>query len=171
MSASDAPQTVACELEPFDSRCVADHAQGVRESLLGGNHRRESAFRQGAVADFTAAGAAHEAGLTHAEGREIVVQHEALGSFTRLQQLDALLVVLGSQCNGDQGLGFAAGEQGRAVSTRQNAGFDGDLADLVHRAAIGTAAADQHFVAEDALFKSVVALAGFGALLVAEGFQ
>ena len=77
------------------------------------------------------------------------MQHEALGGFARLQQFDALLVVLGAERHRDQRLGFAAREQRRTVGARQDAGFDGDLADFVERAAIGTAVILQHLVAED----------------------
>ena len=107
---------------------VADHAQRVGERLLVGNHGRERALGQRAVADFAAARAAHEADFADAERREVVVQHEALGGFAGLQQLDALLVVLGAQRDRHQRLRFAAREQRRAVRARQHAGFDGDLA-------------------------------------------
>ena len=75
-----------------------------------------------------------------AERREIVVQHEALGGFRGIQQLDALLVVLGAERRGDQRLRFAAREQRRSVRARQHADFALDLADLVELAAIRTAA-------------------------------
>ena len=108
-----------------------------------------------AVADFAPARAAHEADFADAERREVVVQHEALGGLAGLQQLDALLVVLGAERDRDQRLRFAAREQRRTVGARQHADFDGDLADLVECAAIRTAALLQHLVAEDALFESV----------------
>ena len=68
----------------------------------------------------------------------------------------ALLVVLGAQRDGHQRLRFAAREQRRTVRARQHADFDGDLADLVEGAAIGTAAILQHLVAEDPLLQRVV---------------
>ena len=117
------------------------------------------------MADFAPARTAHEADFAHAERREIVVQHEALGDFARLQQLDALLVVLGAQRDRHQRLRFAAREQGRTVGARQNAGFDGDLADLVERAAVGTPVVLEHLVAEDALAQRFEALSGFFPLL------
>ena len=124
------------------------------------------------MADFAAAGAAHEADFADAERREVVVQHEALGGLARLEQFDALLVVLGAEGDRDQRLRFAAGEEGRTVGARQNAGFDGDVADFVERAAIGTAAMLEHLVAEDALLESVEALLGFrAAALPAIGFE
>ncbi len=83
------------------------------------------------------------------------MQHEALGGFARLQQLDALLVVLGAQRHRDQRLRFAAREERRSVRARQHAGFDGDGPDLVEGAAIRTPAVVEHLVAEDALLERV----------------
>ena len=88
-----------------------------------------------------------------------------LDGFARLQQFDALLVFLGAEGDGDQRLGFAAGEQGRAVGARQHAGLDGDGPDLVEGAAIRTAVLLQHLVAEDPLLQRVVDLGGFVPLL------
>ena len=65
------------------------------------------------------------------------------------EQFDALFVVFGAERDGDQRLRFAAGEQRRTVGARQNARFAPDVADFVERAAIGTAARIEHFVAED----------------------
>ncbi len=112
--------------------------------------RGKSAFGESAVTDLAPPGTTHEAGFADAERREIVMQHEALGgAFARFQQFDALFVVLGAERNGDQRLGFAAGEDCGTVDARQNAAFDRDLADLIESAAIGTAVRLQHFVAED----------------------
>ena len=100
------------------------------------------------------------------------MQHEALGSgFAGLEQLDALLVVLGAQRDGHQRLGLAAGEQRRAVRARQDAGFDGDGTDLVEGAAIRTAMILDHLVAEDALPERLEALGGFRLLLFGLGFH
>ena len=75
------------------------------------------------MSDFAAARAAHEPYFADAEGREIVVQHEALGGLAGIQHLDALLVFLGAERDGDQGLRFAAREQRRAVRAGQHADF------------------------------------------------
>ena len=82
--------------------------------------------------------------------REVVVQHEALLGFA-FEDFEALHVVAGAQGGGDQRLGFAAGEDGRAVGARQDADFDPDIADLVEGAAVGTALLVDHLLAEDAL--------------------
>jgi len=54
------------------------------------------------------------------------------------------------------------------VRARQNSGLDGDLPDLVERAAVGTAVVLEHFVAEDALLQSVVRLRGGIVLLLGD---
>src|SRR5207249_8591698 len=53
---------------------VAHDAHGVGKGLLVWNDGGKRAFRQCAVADFTASGAAHKPNLTNAEGREVIVQ-------------------------------------------------------------------------------------------------
>ena len=93
------------------------------------------------------------------------MQHEALLGFA-FEAFQALHVVAGAQRGGDQGLGFAAGEDGAAVSSRQHAGFDPDFADLVEGARIGTPFLFDDLLAEDALAQSlVVVLELFLALL------
>ena len=57
------------------------------------------------------------------------------------------------------------------MSPRKHAGFDGDLANLIEGAAVGTAVILQHLIAEDALFESRKALAAFFALLFRQGFH
>src|SRR5215831_16370395 len=116
------------------------------------------------MADLTAAGTAHETYLAYAEGREVVVQHEALGSFSGLEQFDPLLVFLGAQRDRDQGLRFTASKQRGAMGARQDAILDRDSANLIERAAIRPAVVDQHFVAEDAFLERVVTLACLFAL-------
>ena len=102
---------------------VAHDAHRVGERLVIGNHGGERAFRQRAVPDFAAARAAHEAHFAHAERREVVVQHEALRCFRRVQQFNALFVVLGAERRRHQRLRFAAREQRRTVGARQHAHF------------------------------------------------
>jgi len=46
---------VAIELDPFDSRVVADHAHGVRENRLVGDDGGKRTLGQRAVADLAAA--------------------------------------------------------------------------------------------------------------------
>jgi len=80
------------------------------------------------------------------------VQQEALlvGAF---QGVDPLLVVAGAQGGDHQGLGLAAGEQGRAVGARQDADFRDDRADLVDRAAVDTDAGVEDAATDDVGFQ------------------
>ena len=55
------------------------------------------------------------------------------------EAFEALHVVAGAEGGGNQGLGFAAGEDGAAVGAGQDSGFDPDVADFVEGAGIGTA--------------------------------
>ncbi len=67
----------------------------------------------------------------------------------------------------DQGLGFAASENCRAVSARQHADFDPDIANLIELAAIGTALLLDHLLAEDALAQHLqVALTLLAAVVI-----
>src|SRR5204862_170707 len=82
-----------------------------------------------AVADFTPARAGHASRLADREGREVVVEHEALPRLA-LEALDLLRIVGGAERAGDERLRFAASEHGRAVDARQDAGLDPDVANL-----------------------------------------
>ena len=71
---------------------VGHHADGVGELLALGQHVAQRALGEGAVPNLAAARAAQGLGLAHAEGREVVVEHE-LPERLAGQELDALLVV------------------------------------------------------------------------------
>ena len=101
----------------------------------------ERPLRQGPVTDLAPAGAAHEAGLAHAEGRELVVVHEALG-FLDVEAVDALLVPGRAQGEQGQHLGLAPGEETGAVGARSHPDVAVDRADLVHAAAVGALLVD-----------------------------
>ena len=104
------------------------------------------------MADFAAARRAHAAGLADREGREVVVQQEGLlvGAF---QRVDELLVVAGAERGDHQGLGLAAGEQGRAVGARQDADFRDDRADGLDVAAVDALAGVEDVAAHDVGFE------------------
>ena len=93
------------------------------------------------MADLAPAGAAHEAGLAHAEGRELVVMHEALG-FVDVEAVDALLVPGGAQGEQGEHLGLAPREQAGAVGARRHLDVAVDVPDLVHTAAVGALLVD-----------------------------
>ncbi len=72
------------------------------------------------MADLATSGAAQERYFADREGREVVVQHEALLGFA-FEALQSLHVVAGAERGGDERLRFAAGEDGAAVGARQDA--------------------------------------------------
>ncbi len=114
------------------------------------------------MTNFAPSGTTHKPNFADAEGREVVVQHEALGSFARLEHLHALLIFLRAKSRRNQRLRFSARKQGRAVRARENADFDVDRADLVEAAAIGTLAILQHLIAEDPFLQTLEEFAGIG---------
>src|SRR3990172_2015264 len=85
--ARDEPHTVAIEEDPLDSRTPAP--------------------------PLAAGGGAQHLHLSHAEGREIVVEHERLGGVPQ-DRVDPLLVLRRPEGRRDKGLRLAAGEDGGA---------------------------------------------------------
>src|SRR2546430_11609193 len=81
------------------------------------------------MADLTPPGRPQRPRLAHAEGREVVVMHEAL-ELLQAEPIKLLLVPDGAQRHDAEGLGLTPGEKRRPVRARQNADFAGDLADL-----------------------------------------
>src|SRR5262249_18500521 len=126
---------------------VRDHADRVWELVFGWQHLREGTLRERAMADFAAARARHASDFADREGREVVVEHEALPRLA-LERLDLLRVVVRSKCAGDERLCFTAGEDGRSVRAGQHAGLNPDRTDLVELAAVETDAMRQHFLAK-----------------------
>ena len=76
------------------------------------------------------------------------MEHEAVFVLAH-QRVDALRVALGAQRGHDQRLGFAAGEQGRAVGARQRAGTDLDRPHGAGVAAVDARLAGQDLAAHD----------------------
>ncbi|MNB88788.1 hypothetical protein D3C75_358080 [compost metagenome] len=130
------------------------HAHHVRE--LGGarHHGSNAALGQTTVTDFTTLGAAHHAGLADAVRREVVVQHEAVGTVAS-QLVDVLGVTLGTQGRNHDRLSLTTGEQGGAVSARQDAGADGQGTDHFRIATIDARLATDHTATDDAAFQAV----------------
>ena len=106
------------------------------------------------MTDLATAGKAKAAGFARRERREVVVQHVAALK-RRQQTVDDLLVGLRAKRYGGERLRLTAREQSRTVRTRQNAGLDGDRADLRRRATIKALAVCKdhltHFTRFDAL--------------------
>ena len=115
---------------------------------MGRQHGTDRPPGQLAVTHFPPPGGAHPAGLADAEGGEVVVQQEALVVLA-FEDVHHLLVVAGTQGGDHQGLGFAAGEQGRAVGPGQDADLRDDGADLVDRPAIDADARLDDVAADD----------------------
>ena len=144
---------------------VRDDADRVGRFFFAGQDGADGALGQCAVADFAAADAGHAARFTDRERREVVVQHEAL-LLLAFEGFEALRVVVGAECCGDQGLRLAAGEERRAVGAGQHASLNGDGANLVEGAAVGTDAVLGDLLAEDALAQRLVVV---GHLLLGGG--
>ena len=90
---------------------------------------RDGALGERAVADFAAVRAADAAGFTDGEGREVVVQDEALAGLAAGVGVEVLGFVGGRERGEGEGLGFAAGEEGGAVGAREQADFAAERAD------------------------------------------
>src|SRR5947209_9979619 len=99
--------------------------------------------------------AGHAAHFTDGEWREVVMQHETLSGFA-FKHLNPLHVVGCAQGGSDQRLSLATGEDGGAVSARQNANFNPDRTNFIKGARIGTAALMRDLVAEDTLPQSFI---------------
>src|SRR5581483_3053068 len=140
INASEAPQTVAMDDDPLDSRM---------------SETTRIAYGQGPVPDLAAACTAQKCNFAHREWREVVVQHKALLGLA-FEYLQALHVIAGAQSGCDQGLRFAAGEDGRAMGTGQHAHFHPDGADFIERSSIWTPFLLDDFVAENAFPQNLV---------------
>ncbi len=92
---SVAPHTLAIELEPFDSRISLTMRIVYGNSSCVGIKARHRALGQRAVTDLAATRAAQRLRLARREGREVVVQHEALPALAG-ERVDLLLV--GRRC-------------------------------------------------------------------------
>ena len=120
-------------------------ADRVRELLEVGQHRLEGALGEVAVPHLAPPRPAQHARLADREGREVVVQVEALARALG-EGVDRLLVAVAAQGGEDHRLGLAAREQRHAVGARDRPHLTGDRPDLV-----GLAAVDARPIVEDAL--------------------
>ena len=147
----------------------AGDADGVG---IGGQreHRFDGAFGQRAVADFAAAGAADAAGFADGVVGEVVVEDEFLGGFAAGVGVEFLGVFGGAEGDEGDGLGFAAGEDGRAMRARAECRLRRDGADVVEAAAIQALAFLHDQAADGFLLDVVKGLAedGFGDFFRAE---
>ena len=123
--ASEAPQTVAMEDEPFELRDLRHDADRVGENFALGQDRVDRPPGELAVSDFAPTRGAHPADFADRVGREVVMQEEGL--FVRpFQRIDILLVLARAQGGDHQRLRLAAGEERAAMRAGQNANLAGD---------------------------------------------
>ena len=115
-------------------------------------HRMDRAPGELAVADLAPLGAAEASGLTDRVGREVVVQQERFLVGSR-QRVDVLLVLAGAERGHHHRLGFAAGEQRRAVGAGQHADFGDDVAHRLGIAAVDPLAGVENVPANDLGFE------------------
>ena len=115
-------------------------------------HRMDRAPGELAVADLAPLGAAEASGFTDRVGREVVVQQELLFVGSR-QRVDVLLVLAGAERGHHHRLGFAAGEQRRAVGAGQHADFGDDVAHGLDVAAVDALAGVEDVPANDLGFQ------------------
>ena len=101
---------------------VADQADGVREIIWVWENGFERSLGEHSVSDFTASRPAVRFALTDGEWREVVVEHELFAVLIH-QAIDPLLVSVGTECHGDEGLGLTPLEQGCSVGTWEQVGF------------------------------------------------
>ncbi len=123
------------------------------------------------MADLATLGAAHAAGLTGAEGREVVVVHVAL-AVDRLDSVEALPLVEHAQGADGEHLGLAALEEAGAVDQRQVVALDVEGTHLVRATAVHAQAGLDHGLTHGVLLE-LLELHGDGAgplvlLLLAE---
>ena len=111
-----------------------------------------------AVADLTTAQTAGGLRLARREGREIIVEHELLGTLHEHLVLD-LLVHLRAERNGGQRLRLASCEEARTMGCGQVVGLAPDRTDLVRATAVETLALVENHVAHRLLLHVVVEIA------------
>ncbi len=159
IKASDEPQTVAIEEEPFELGDLGYEPHRIRKLRRRRQHRTDGAPGKLAMPDFTASRRAHAAGLADRIGGEIVMQKEAL-LVGALQTIDVLLVLAGAKRRDDQRLRLAAGEKRRTMGARQHAGFRDDRTDRLDIAAIDANAGVENIPADNLGLQIVKDLGG-----------
>ncbi len=170
MRASEEPQTVAIEDEPFELGDFRDDTQRVGKFRRSRQDRTNGAPGELAMTNLAAAGRTHAAGFADRIGREVVVEEEALlvGAFQRIHEL---LVFSRAERRDDKRLRLAAREQRGAVGARQHADFGNDRTNRLYVAAVDANAIVKDVPAHDLRLKIVKSFAdlllgefGLGAL-------
>src|SRR5690606_554790 len=133
------------------------NADRVREFLLVRQHCLDAATGETAVANFATLRRTDHAGFTDTERREVVVQHEAIGT-AAFQRIDVLRITHATQGGNNDGLGFATGEQSGTVGLRQHADNGINGTHLVQGTTINTTTF-QHGITHHAVLDVVEQLA------------
>ena len=125
---------------------LADDADRIRE--LVGEHLRNRTLGERAVADLATTRGTEAADFARAVGREVVVQHEALGRIAARHRVELLRVLLRAERDGRERLRLATREDRRTVEARENPDLRGERTDLVLGAAVDALAVDEHVLAD-----------------------
>ena len=113
---------------------LGDYADGIWKLIFRRKDRKKGALCEGTVSDFPASGEAEASGLSGGEGRKVVVKDEGLAGRTSGEAVYILDIAAGAECGDDEGLGFAAVENGRAVyAGKYSRNHRKWYADLPHR--------------------------------------
>ncbi len=139
---------------PVGLEDLGHDAQRIGKLLERRQHGLDGALGEVAVADFTAARAPHRSDFASREGREVVVQHEALGRLLGfVNRIEPLHVVGRAEGRRHQRLRLAAGEQRGAVGARQEPRVDRDGAHLRRLAPVHPKPGVEHLGTERHVFE------------------
>ena len=138
-----------------------DNAEGVRKIRLAWDDGLDRTLGKGTVTDLAAVHSTEAAGFADAEGREIVMEHEALGVRATAIGIDHLGLIGGSESRDAEGLGFATGEDRAAVGAGQQADLAGEGANFVESTAIAALLAVEDRNAEGFFLQVVEGLGDF----------
>ena len=154
----------------------AGDADGVGEILCAGDDRLDGALGERAVADFAAALTADAAGFADGEGREVVVQDEALRVRAAGVGVQFLRVVGGASVASATACVSPRANSAEPCARGSNADFAGERAEVVEAASVAAMLLVEDADAEDFLLHVVEGLAdfevaGFGELGLDGGFD
>src|SRR5216684_8599463 len=136
---------------------LGDEPDGVGEFLFGRHYRQQRPLDERTMADLTPPGRAERPCLADAEGREVVVMHEALELF-EAEPVKLLLVTNRAEGDDAERLGLTPREQRRAVGAGEDSNLRRDRPDLGRLAPVWT-----HTLGEDLAANALLDL-GFEAL-------
>ena len=121
---------------PVRGQDLGDEADGVGKFFFRRHDGQERPLGERAMADLAPPGRAQWPRLAHAEGREVVVMHEALELF-EAEPVELLLVADRTERHDAQRLGLAPGKEGGPVGAGQHPDFAADGPDLGRLPTVG----------------------------------